>query len=226
MAIDIMALIFVTSIISAIISYLAGMVFFLSYAKEKKSNRLIWGLAFILYAIGHTIMGVVAAINLPAIDMEAYKLWIWVYVNVSGAGTTGLILYSTVPFVTEKQKIRELLTGIFMGLYVGVSALFAFVLPDENALAFINPVAHTQYNNMSWWVVECLIPASFFIGIVFIRHFKVSGTVWGLLIGLSFIIYAIILFIWPITDLKPIFYIVRCISVGFLCIGGILLARD
>jgi len=226
MAIDIMALIFVTSIISAVISYIAGTVFFLSYAKEKKSNRFIWGLAFILYALGHTIMGVVAAINLPAIDMEAYKLWIWIYVNIGGAGTTGLILYSTVPFVTEKPKIRELLFAIFMGLYVGVSALFAFVLPDENALAFINPVAHTQYNNMSWWVVECLIPVSFFIGIVFIRHFKISGTVWGLLIGLSFIIYAIILFIWPITDLKPVFYIVRCVSVGLLCIGGILLAKE
>ena len=226
MASDIMVLIFVTSIFSAVISYIAGIVFFLSYAKEKKSNRFVWGLAFILYALGHTIMGVIAAIDLASIDVEAYKLWIWIYINIGGAGTTGLILYSTVPFVTEKPKIRELLTGIFMGLYVGVSALFAFVLPDENLLAFINPVAHTQYNNMNWWVVECLIPASFFIGFVFIRHFKVSGTVWGLLIGLSFVIYAIILFVWPITELKPVFYIFRCVSVGLLCIGGILITRD
>ena len=79
---------------------------------------------------------------------------------------------------------------------------------------------------MSWWVVELLIPASFFIGIIFLRHYKISGTTWGLLIGLSFVIYAIILFIWPIAELKPLFYIVRTISVGFLSLGGILLARE
>jgi hypothetical protein len=219
-------LLYSTAIISAIISYLTGLIFFVSYVKDKKINRLIWGIAFILYAIGHTIMGVIAGIDLSLSNPSAFLIFMWIYVNLGGAGTTGLILYSTFPFFTEKSKIRELITGIFVAFYTGGSALFAFVLPDENPLAIINPTTHSQLGNMSWWVVELLIPASFFIGIIFLRHYKISGTTWGLLIGLSFIIYAIILFVWPIPELKPLFYIVRTISVGFLSLGGIMLARE
>jgi len=217
-------LLLTTSLISALISYLTGLVFFISFLKEHKSNRFIWGIAFILYAIGHTIQAVIALIT---IDAASYVTWMWIYVNLGGAGTTGLVFYSTIPFITEKKYIREIATGIFMGLYIIVSFLLAFVLPPENPLVFLLiGKTGTQLGNMSWWVVECLIPVSFFIGFVFLRHYKTSGTVWGLLIGLSFIIYAIILFIWPIPELKPIFYIIRTISVGLLGIGGVLLARE
>ena len=218
-------ILFTTSIISAVFSYLAALIFFVLYLKEHKSNRFIWGIAFVLYGIGHTIVGAITMMELPSTD-PSYLVAMWVYVNLAGAGTTGLILYSTFPFFTEKSLLREVITGIFFILYVGGSALFAFVLPDENPLAFINPVIHSQLLNMSWWVVELLIPVSFFIGIIFVRHFRISGTIWGLLIGLSFIIYAIILFIWPIAELKPLFYIVRTVSVTLLSVGGALLAKE
>ena len=217
-------ILFTTSLISALISYLTGLVFFISFLKERKYNRFIWGIAFILYAIGHTIQAVIALIT---IDTASYVTWMWIYVNLAGAGTTGLILYSTFPFVTENKMIKYLITGIFFILYIVGSLMLAFVLPANNPLAIVNLSGiYSQLNNMSWWVVEILIPASFFIGIVFIGHYKTSGTLWGLLIGLSFIIYAIILFIWPIPELKPIFYIIRTISVGLLGIGGVLLARE
>ena len=220
------ALLLTTSLISALISYLTGVVFFISFLKERKSNRFIWGIAFILYAIGHTIVAVITAMELRSTD-PSYLIAMWIYVNVAGAGTTGLILYSTFPFVTENKMIKNLITGIFIMLYVVGSLILAFVLPANNPLALVNLSGnYSQLNNMSWWVVECLIPVSFFIGIVFIRHFKISGNIWGMLIGLSFIIYAIILFIWPIPELKPIFYIIRTISVGLLGIGGVLLARE
>ena len=220
------ALLLTTSLISAIISYLTGLVFLILFLKEHKSNRFIWGIAFILYAIGHTIVAVITAMELPSTDLS-FLIAMWIYVNVAGAGTTGLILYSTFPFVTENKMIKNLITGIFVMLYVVGSLILAFVLPANNPLAMVNlSGVYSQLNNMSWWVVECLIPVSFFIGIVFIRHFKISGAIWGLLIGLSFIIYAIVLFIWPIPELKPIFYIIRTISVGLLGIGGVLLARE
>jgi hypothetical protein len=216
----------VTSIISAIVAYLAGLVFFIIYTKERKTNRLIWGIAFIMYAIGHTIVVIITAISL-SVTSQSYLFAMWLYVNISGAGTTGLILYSTFPFITEKTKIKVLVTGIFAVLYIFVSALLAFVLPANNPLAIVNlSGSYSQLGNMSWWVIWILIPASFFIGIIFIRHFKISGGLWGLLIGLSFVIYAIVLFIWPIPALKPIFYIIRTISVGLLGLGGILLARE
>jgi len=216
-------LLFITALISAIISYLTGVVFFISYLKEHKFNRFLWCIAFILYAIGHTIAAVCATLSL---DSQTYLLAMWIYVNLSGAGTTGLVLYSTFPFFTERSYLRELITGIFVALYVIGSSLLAFILPAESPLAFVNPTTHTPLSNMSWWVVELLIPVSFFIGFIFIKHYKISGSIWGLLIGLSFIIYAIILFIWPIPELKPIFYIIRTISVALLCIGGVLLARE
>lgn len=218
-------LLLTTSIISAICAYLAALVFIIAYSKEKKTNRLIYSIAFILYALGHTIVGVITAMELSSSSFD-YLFWMWTYVNLAGAGTTGLVLYTTFPFFTEKKYLREVITGLFFLLYVGGSALYAFVLPGENPLAFINPVTHIPLLNMSWWVVECLIPVSFFVGIIFIRHFKTSGTLWGLLIGLSFVIYAIILFIWPIPEMKPIFYVVRTGSVALLSIGGFLLARE
>lgn len=219
-------LLLTTSLISALISYLTALVFFISFLKEHKSNRFIWGIAFILYAIGHTIVAVITAMELRSTE-PSYLIAMWIYVNVAGAGTTGLILYSTFPFVTENKMIKYLITAIFFILYIVGSLILAFVLPANNPLAVVNLSGiYSQLNNMSWWVVEILIPASFFIGFVFIRHYKTSGTLWGLLIGLSFVIYAIILFIWPIPELKPIFYIIRTISVGLLGIGGVLLARE
>ena len=219
-------LLLTTSLISAIISYLAGLVFFILYLKEHKSNRFVWGIAFILYAIGHTIVAVITAMELPSSE-PSYLIAMWIYVNVSGAGTTGLILYSTFPFITENKMIKYLITSLFAALYIIGSLLLAFVLPANNPLAITNLSGnYSHLNNMSWWVVECLIPVSFLIGIIFIRHFKISGSKWGLLIGLSLIIYAIILFIWPIAELKPLFYVIRTISVGLLGIGGVLLARE
>ncbi len=214
-----------TALISAIISYFTGLVFLRSFLKERKINRAIWCIAFILYAIGHTIVAIITAMELPPTD-PSYLFLMWLYVNLAGAGTTGLILYSTFPFITEKKYLKEAVTSIFAFLYVVGSALYAFVFPGENPLAFVNPGTHSQLGNMSWWVVECLIPVSFFVGIMFLKYYKSSKNTWAIFTGLSLVIYAIILFIWPIPDLKPTFYIIRCISVGFLCIGGILLSRE
>ncbi len=75
-------------------------------------------------------------------------------------------------------------------------------------------------------LIVLVIPASFFIGFIFLKHYKESSSLWALLIGLSFMIYAAILFIWPIPAMKPTFYIIRCISVALLGLGGIILARE
>lgn len=213
----------VTSLISAMVAYLVCIVFLLAYNKDKKTGRLLWSIAFLLYGIGHTIVVLIAS---DIIIAEALLPAMWAYVNLAGAGTTGLVLYAVFPFITEKKWLRSVVVMIFLGLYVIGSALFAFVLPDENIFAIINPTAHSQLSNMSWWVVEILIPASYVVGYSFLKHYKITGAKWGLLIGLSFVMYATLLFIWPIPDLKPIFYVLRTVSVGLLAGGGILLARE
>jgi len=77
-------LLFTVSIISAIIAYLAAAVFIMAYAKEQKTNRLIYGLAFLLYGMGHTIMAVISIVTLgPRIspmDVDLCKSrWLWYY---------------------------------------------------------------------------------------------------------------------------------------------------
>ena len=46
---------FVTSMVSASVAVLAGLAFVLAYMEERKRTRVMWGMAFILYAIGHLI---------------------------------------------------------------------------------------------------------------------------------------------------------------------------
>ncbi len=214
-----------TSLISAIVAYTTGAIFLMAYTREKKTPRLLWGLAFILYALGHTIVVTITLMEIPLTD-PLYLSATWLYINLSGAGTTGLILFATVPFVIKRPMIREILTLLFVGLYVIGSAAFGFFLPGDTPLAIINPATHTPLMNMSYWVIELLIPVSFFIGLVFIRQFTTSGSKWAVFIGCSMIIYALDLFIWPIPELKWLFYIIRTFSVLLLGVGGYLLAKE
>ncbi|NWF94802.1 MAG: hypothetical protein HXY34_01535 [Candidatus Thorarchaeota archaeon] len=214
-----------TSLISAIVAYLAGVIFVTAYRRERKSSRLLWGLAFILYALGHTIVVITTSMEIGPTN-PIYITTTWLYINLSGAGTTGLVLFATMTFVVKKAMVREIVTAIFVALYVIGSAAFGFFLPGDTPLAVFNPSTHTQLLNMSYWVIELLIPVSFFIGLVFLRHFTTSGSRWAVLIGLSFLVYALVLFIWPIQDLKWLFYIIRTVSVGLLGLGGYLLAKE
>ncbi len=218
-------ILFTTSLISALVAYLAGSIFIIAYKRGRKTSRLLWGIAFILYAMGHTIMMGITAMGVTPTD-PFYIPATWVYINLSGAGTTGIVLFVTLNLLTKRSMIPEIITLVFALLYVVGSAAFGFFLPGDTPLAIINPTTHTPLMNMSYWVIELLIPVSFFIGYVFTHHYYTSGSKWALLIGLSFLIYALDLFIWPIPELKWIFYIIRTFSVLLLGIGGYLLAKE
>ncbi len=216
-------LLFATSTASASVSFIVSFIFLRVYFQEHKSTRLLWALAYFLYACGHTI---VSLISLDIIVGDAVLLWMWIYVNLGGSGTVGLILFTMFPFLTNRQHMREVIVLIFVILYSIGTALYAFVIPVDSIYAIINPFDKTHLNNMSWWVVIMVIPASFLVSYIFLNHYRVTRTNWGLFIGISFFMYAFILFIWPIQELKPLFYILRTVSVGLLGVGGILLARD
>ncbi len=81
--------------------------------------------------------------------------------------------------------------------------MFGFVLPGNTPLAWFDPTpSRTPLVNMSWFAVLLIVPFSLFIGIVFLRYYYMSDTVWSLLIVLSFGLYASILFIWLVAELK------------------------
>ncbi len=210
---------------SANVAVLAGLSFVYAFHRDPKPRRLMWALAFILYAAGHFINSYIV-FNEIDIAGPLGTLLMWIYVNFGGTGTIGLLLYATVPFVTKRQYVREIFTALYVFPYFIGTTLFAFVLPGDTPLAFFNPQEHLPVHNMSWWVVICIVPFSAFLGIVFLRHYRVTGLMWAILIGSSFIGYAIILFIWPVVELKPLFYVLRTITVLMLGAGGYLLSRE
>ncbi len=216
---------FATSVVSASVAVIAGLTFFVAYYRGERPRRLMWGLAFILYAMGHVINSWLV-FNEIDITSPLGTTAMWVYVNLGGTGTVGLLLYATVPFVTSRRFARELVTALYVVPYAAGTTLFAFFLPGDTPWAFFNPETHLPVHNMSWWVVVDLVPFVLFIGLIFLRHFWVTGVDWALLIGASFVLYSAILFIWPVVELKPLFYSLRTISVMLLCIGGVILARE
>jgi len=216
---------FATSMVSASVAVLAGLAFVLAYMEEKKRTRIMWGMAFILYAIGHLINSWLVFNEIP-VTSPLGTFAMWVYVNFGGTGTVGLILFATVPFLTKKSYAREIITMAYVIPYVVGTTMFAFFLPDNTPWAFFNPQEHVQVNNMSWWVVVVLVPFVLVIGTVFLNHYRVTGQTWSVLIGVSFVLYAAILFIWPVPELKWLFYTLRTFSVTMLGVGGVLLAKE
>lgn len=216
-------LLFATSITSALVAYVVSLIFIRVYILEKNVNRLIWALAFFLYACGHTIVSLIA---LSLIPPNMVVLFMWIYVTLGGAGTVGLILYSMLPFLTDRPHLREVSVFLYVLIYIIGTAMYAFFLPADTVFAIINPFEKTQLNNMSWLVVILIIPASLLISYIFLNHYRIIRVRWSLLVGLSFLMYALILPIWAIESLKPLFYILRVISVGLLGAGGTMLARE
>ncbi|MHA1771778.1 MAG: hypothetical protein ACTSYL_07595 [Candidatus Thorarchaeota archaeon] len=216
---------FVMSMISATVSIIVGLIFTMAYLKTRRRARLLWGVAFLFYAIGHLINSWIVFWEI-SIESGVGLFAMWLYVNFGGTGTIGLILFATLSLLTQKRHLRWIITFLFMIIYSGGTTLFAFVLPADTLYAFFNPIQHTPVTNMSWWVVVTLVPIVLVIGSIFVNHYRVTGLSWALWIGFSFLIYAGLLFIWPVVELKPLFYILRTGSVLLLGIGGIKLSRQ
>ncbi len=194
------------------------------YYKSKKRTRFLWGVAFLLYAAGHIINAWIVFTEIsPETGIGLFAMWC--YVNLGGAGTVGLVLFATVSIIKKRTYHRWVITLAFMVIYSAGTTLFGLILPADTPYALFNPVVHTQLSNMSWWVVVSLDPVVIVISIVFLNNYRVTGQGWSFWIGLSFLMYFFILIIWPITELKPLFYTLRTLSVLMLAGGGIKLSQ-
>ncbi|MFW9995552.1 MAG: hypothetical protein ACFFD4_26175 [Candidatus Odinarchaeota archaeon] len=221
-------LIAIASLISSLVALAVSGLLIYDWNRTKKQQRLEWGIGMFTYAIGHLIVCLMY-LGSPSI-LPANVLWLWIYVNLGGAITMALILKGLLPLFTEKQMYVYGVPIGFALIYGLGSFMYGFILPADNPINFIMlgsflGTDFSQIANMSWWVVECLIPASFVIGFLFIMHYKESKMVSSLLISVHFIGYMLLLFIWPFSEFKLLFYTGRTVITTILAVGFIDLIR-
>ncbi len=231
----------IVSLISSSVAILSAGVLGFDWKRTRKRQRMEWSIAMFSYAIGHFIVFLIYwyilsgnKLIITGKDLEFWdvKTWVWIYINLSGALTMALILKGLLPLFTEKQLYKNGAPILFALIYFIGTTAYAFFLEDDNPLKFImlgklvdDSKKYTQYNNMSWWAVECLIPISFLIGVLFFLHYRDSEMLSSLLISIHFLGYALLLFIWPFEDLKLQFYVGRTIITTILTLGFIDLMR-
>lgn len=149
----------------------------------------------------------------------------------------GCMLVGVLPIFFKEKNLYSFGISIAytIGYFLGTT-LYGFILPGDTPLNFINlkylllTATYTnpslfQYDNMSWFAVEWLIPASFIIGLLFFQHYKKKEANPSLFIAIHFIGYALLLFIWPFEELKLVFYETRAFLSFILLYGFSLLSR-
>jgi signal transduction histidine kinase len=206
----------VASGISTIMAFVSSFILFRHYIHYKKDTPThFWALAMFFYAIGHFIV-----VLLYAEILENSILTMFIYVNSSGAITMSLFLFGALYLFIKQRKIIIAIPTIYGSFYFMGSALYGFIVPEDSFLNFINISGDiSALNNMSWFVVETLILASFFLSLLFLKDFTMTKNHSSFWVSLHFFLYLILLFIWPFPALKLLFYLGRTLATSCLLIG-------
>ncbi len=213
-----------TAIASALLEYAVGIILLYFYAKNKAKTALFFGISILLYAIAHTIGGVV----LPAIKLQYHYAVAKFEKNVN---------YDVF------ESLRNVLVGGFMALALfGVSEIISLTGDERKAklvraYAVIGFVLFLALRLYCVWIAKdvrhpffalaqwvFLIPGSLVIAIGGIQTYRMGGSLGNLLIALSFLIYAVILplyALWKGTTLLHVWYGLRIIS-DVLLLAGVL----
>ena len=206
----------VASGISTIMAFISAFILirhYYHYRKETPTN--FWALAMFFYAIGHFIVTL-----LYAEILDNSVLTMFVYVNSSGAVTMSLFLLGTLSLFTNRKSIIISFSSIYGLFYFVGSFLYGFILPANSILNFINISGNfSALNNMSWFVVETLIPASIFLSILFLKDYITSRDHSSFWVSLHFFLYFVLLLIWPFPELKLLFYLGRTLATSCLLTG-------
>ncbi|MFX0151239.1 MAG: sensor histidine kinase [Candidatus Hodarchaeota archaeon] len=206
----------VASGISTIIAFISSFILFRHYVHYKKDTPThFWALAMFFYAIGHFIV-----VLLYAEILENSILTMFIYVNSSGAITMSLFLFGALYLFIKQRRIIMTISASYGSFYFIGSALYGFIIPEDSFLNFINISGDiSALNNMSWFVVETLIPASLFLTLIFLKDFTITKEHNSFWVSLHFFLYLILLFIWPFPALKLLFYLGRTLATSCLLIG-------
>lgn len=227
----------IVSLLSASVAAFMSGILLYDWNRTGKRQRLEWGIGIIAYALGHFIVFLIywfilagneLLITKDILDFWDVKTWVWVYVNLGGAITMAFIMKGLLPLFTEKNEYVYGLPALFAAIYFVGSTLYAYFLPKDTPFKFINLGSsvldtheYTQYDNMSWYVIECLIPVSLLIGILFLMHYRESQMLSSLLIAIHFLGYCALLVIWPFEEFKLAFYAGRTVITTIMAIGFI-----
>ncbi|MFX0117004.1 MAG: hypothetical protein ACFFB3_20830 [Candidatus Hodarchaeota archaeon] len=225
---------------SSVAAFMAGILIY-DWNRTEKHQRLEWGIGMVTYSIGHFIVFMIywfilsgneLIITAETLDFWDVKTWVWVYVNLGGAITMALIMKGLLPLFTKKSKYVYGIPALFASLYFVGTTAYAYILPNDSSFKFVNLGAsmldthdYTQYDNMSWYLIELLFPVSLFIGILFLMHYRDSEMISSLLIAIHFLGYCLLLIIWPFEDFKLAFYAGRTVITTIMAIGFIDLIR-
>lgn len=231
----------IASVLSSSVAFFMAGILLYDWNRTKKSQRLDWGIGMFTYAMGHFIVFLIYwfivsgnefIITAETLDFWDVKTWVWVYVNLGGAITMALIMKGLLPLFTEKNEYIFGLPVLFAAIYFVGTTAFGFFLADDTPVKFVNLGAlalethdYTQYDNMSWYVIECLFPVSLLIGILFLMHYRESEMISSLLIAIHFLAYCGLLIIWPFEDFKLAFYAGRTVITTIMALGFIDLIR-
>ncbi|MHA2369627.1 MAG: hypothetical protein ACXADX_12480 [Candidatus Hodarchaeales archaeon] len=202
----------IASLLSASVGAFMSGILLYDWNRTGKRQRLEWGIGIVAYAIGHFIVFLIY----------------WFILS----GNELLITKDTLDFWDEKNEYVYGLPALFAAIYFGGTTLYAYFLPDDTPFKFINlggsvldTHEYTQYDNMSWYVIECLFPVSLLIGILFLMHYRDSEMISSLLIAIHFLGYCVLLVLWPFEDFKLTFYAGRTVITTIMAIGFIDLMR-
>lgn len=206
----------IASGISTIMAFLSAFILVRHYYHYQKDTPThFWAIAMFFYAIGHFIVTL-----LYAEVLENSILTMFIYVNSSGAVTMSLFLFGTLYLFVKEKRIVIVISCVYGLFYFIGSLLYGFIIPADSFLNFINISRDiSALNNMSWFVVETLIPASFFLTILFFKDFTMTKNLSSFWVSIHFFLYLVLLFIWPFPQLKLLFYLGRTLATSCLLTG-------
>ncbi|MHA2248341.1 MAG: sensor histidine kinase, partial [Candidatus Hodarchaeales archaeon] len=203
---------------SAFIAFIAAFTLLYDWYATGKGERprLEWGIGMIAYGAGDFIV----ALMYSVMD-ESNVFALFIYLNLSGAVATGLLLYGTL-LLFDPNNLRAKLVSIgYVCFFTIGTILFGFVFTSSLP---ITPVLLGEISNRSmmlWFGAETIAPVSFLIAYLMFIDLKETRNIASFWISIHFFLYGFLLFIWPFEDdtLRLIFYVGRALTIAAILVG-------
>ena len=201
---------------SAFIAAIAAFTLLYDWYANREPPRLEWGIGMLFYSLGYFFASLMYA------TAESSILSFLIYVNLSGV-SMGLLLYGTL-LLFDPSRIRARLVSFGYGSLFLIGTLFFGLIVTTSFP--VNPILIqygeiTNHSMVSWFTIEMIIPVSFLIAFLMFIDLKQTKNISSFWISLSFFLYALLLFIWPVDDetLRFFFYVGRAISTACIFAG-------
>ncbi len=200
---------------SGFIAAIAAFTLLYDWYANREPPRLEWGIGMLFCSLSYFFASLMYATTETILSFL-------IYVNSSGISMS-LLLYGTLLlFDPNRTRAKIVSIGygcsfiigtIFFGLFITASFPISPVLIQYGEI--------TNRSMVAWFTIEMLIPVSFLIACLMFMDLKQTKNIASFWISLSFFLYSILLFIWPVEDetLRFFFYVGRAISTACIFAG-------